>query len=146
MKRQSLLFRPTVLNADASVLAVAVAVADDGKDGDVARVRLRGEALATPEVVDFEVISLSRRQNRTGAFDHRRAASAMTDLQALPIQRATRLPLLDRCWGLPDDLTTYDVAHVALAEALNATLLTGDRGLARAPGPTCTIELFEGPS
>jgi predicted nucleic acid-binding protein len=39
-------------------------------------------------------------------------------------------------------VTTYDAAYVALAEALDATLLTGDRRLARAAGPTCTIELL----
>ncbi len=70
----------------------------------------------------------------------------MTDLQALPIQRATHLPLLARCWELRGNLTTYDAAYVALAEALDTTLLTGDRRLARAPGPACIIELFTSPS
>lgn len=134
-----------MLVVDASVLAVAVA--DDGQDGDAARARLSGETLAAPELVDLEVVSVLRRQNRTGVFDNRRAALAMTDLQALPIQRATHLPLLARCWELRENLTTYDAAYIALAEALDATLLTGDRRLARAPGPTCTIELFtSGPS
>jgi predicted nucleic acid-binding protein len=31
---------------------------------------------------------------------------------------------------------------VALAEALDATLLTGDGRLARAPGPTCRVEVL----
>ncbi len=133
-----------MLVIDASVLAVAIA--DDGKDGDAARARLRGETLAAPELIDLEVISVLRRQNRTNVFDNRRAALAITDLRALPIQRATHLPLLARCWELRDNLTTYDAAYVALAEALNTTLLTGDRRLARAPGPRCTIELFIGES
>lgn len=133
-----------MLVVDASVLAVAVA--DDGKDGDAARARLRGETLAAPELVDLEVVSVLRRQNRTGVFDNRRAALAMSDLQAMPIQRATHLRLLPRCWELRDNLTTYDAAYVALAEALGTTLLTGDRRLAHAPGPTCTIELLTSPS
>ena len=40
-----------MLVVDASVLAVALA--DDGPDGDAARTRLRGETLAAPEVVEI---------------------------------------------------------------------------------------------
>ena len=129
-----------MLVVDASVLAVALA--DDGPDGDAARTRLRGEMLAAPELVDLEVVSVLRRQNRVGMLDTRRAGLAMTDLGALPMHRAPHLALLPRCWELRDNLTTYDAAYVALAEALDATLLTGDRRLARAVGPTCIIELL----
>jgi predicted nucleic acid-binding protein len=132
-----------VLVVDASVLAVALA--DDGPDGDAARARLRGETLAAPELVDLEVASVLRRQNRMGMLDNRRAALARTDLAALPMHRAAHLPLLPRCWELRDNLTTYDTAYVALAEALVATLLPGDRRLAHAAGPTCTIELLRTP-
>ena len=129
-----------MLVVDASVLAVALA--DDGPDGDAARGRLRGETLAAPELVDLEVASVLRRQNRGGVLDNRRAEFAMSDLRALPMHRASHRALLPRCWELRDNLTTYDAAYVALAEALAATLLTGDRRLAHAAGPTCTIELL----
>lgn len=128
-----------MLVVDASVLAVAMA--DDGPDGDVARSRLRGEALAAPELVDLEVSSVLRRQDRAGLLDTRRAQLAMGDLAALPLRRAPHVPLLARCWELRDNLTAYDAAYVALAEALDTTLLTGHRRLARAAGPTCSIEL-----
>src|ERR1035441_4222389 len=62
---------------------------------------------------------------------------------APPAQRAPHRPLLPRCWELRDNLTIYDAAYVALAEALHATLLTGDRRLARAPGPQCPIEILQ---
>jgi predicted nucleic acid-binding protein len=52
-------------------------------------------------------------------------------------------PLLARCWELRDNLTIYDAAYVALAEALQAPLLTGDRQLARATGPRCAIEVMK---
>jgi predicted nucleic acid-binding protein len=41
---------------------------------------------------------------------------------------------------LRSNLTVYDAAYVALAEALEATLLTGDGRMARATGPRCKIE------
>ena len=129
-----------MLVVDASVLAVAIA--DDGQDGDQARARLRGERLAAPELVDLEVTSVLRCQILGGATDARRSHLAMADLAALPLLRATHRPLLARCWELRDNLTIYDAAYVALAEALQATLLTGDRRLARATGPTCHIEVF----
>jgi predicted nucleic acid-binding protein len=129
-----------VLVVDASVLAVALA--DDGTGGDVARTRLRGETLTAPELVDLEVTSVLRRQNRVGLLDARRAQLAFGDLLALPMRRAPHLPLLARCWELRENLTAYDAAYVALAEALNATLLTGDQRLAGAAGPTCNIEVL----
>ena len=38
----------------------------------------------------------------------------------------------------------WDAMYVALAEALDATLLTSDRRLVAAAGPTCRIELVGG--
>jgi predicted nucleic acid-binding protein len=69
-------------------------------------------------------------------------AWALDDLAALPAQRAPHRPLLARCWELRDNLTPYEAAYVALAEAMHAALLTGDRRLANATGPQCPIEVF----
>lgn len=64
------------------------------------------------------------------------------DLAALPPVRASHLALLPRCWEVRQNVTIYDAAYVALAEVLQATLLTGDARLARASGPRCQIELL----
>lgn len=125
---------------DASVLATALG--DDGPDGDRARARLRGERLSAPELVDLEVASVLRRQVQGGEVDIRRAALALADLAALPLRRAPHRPLLARCWELRDNLTVYDASYVALAEALDVTLLTGDGRLARATGPRCRVEML----
>lgn len=130
----------TVLVVDASVLAVALA--DDGADGDTARTRLRGQDLAAPELLDLEVVSVLRGQLIAGTIDARRADLALTDLSAIPLKRAPHLPLLRRCWELRENLTTYDASYVALAEALGVLLLTGDQRIARAPGPRCQIEVL----
>lgn len=134
----------TVLVVDASVLATALA--DDSLDGDVARSRLRGEQLAAPELVDLEVASVLRRQVEAEAVDPRRAALALNDLLAMPLQRASHRPLLSRCWELRNNLTVYDAAYVAMAEVLQAVLLTADARLARAPGPRCHVEVLHQPA
>lgn len=125
---------------DASLLAVALA--DDGDDGDAARTRLRGESLAAPHLIDLEVASVVRRQAAKGRIEARRARLALSDLADLPMRRASHLPLLHRCWELRQNLTVYDAAYVALAEALGCALLTADRGLAHTVGPECPIELL----
>ena len=133
-----------MLVVDASVLVVALA--DDGPDGDQARARLRGERLVLPELADLEIVSVLRRQIRAGAIDTRRAGLALEDLAALPARPAPHRPLLARCWELRDNLTVYDAAYVALAEAMQATLLTGDWRLSGASGPRCPIEILQAAS
>ena len=129
-----------MLVIDASVLAVALL--DDGQDGDTVRDRLRGEQLAAPALIDLEVASVWRGLARGGHLDSRRVELALADLQELPMQRVQPNPLLFRCWELRDNLTIYDAAYVALAETLQAPLLTGDRRLSRSTGPRCTFEVI----
>lgn len=125
---------------DASVLVTALA--DDDEDGDRARGRLRGERLVAPHLVDMEVLSAWRGLVTAGALDERRARLALADLRALRIERVVHDRLLDRCWELRGNLTVYDAAYVALAEAVGCTLLTADGRLAAAPGPRCSIEVL----
>lgn len=125
---------------DASVLVVALV--DSQADGDAARLRLLGETIAAPEIIDLEVASVLRRQVSQGMLEERRAADALCDLAALPLTRAPHAGLLTRCWELRQNVTIDDGAYVALAEELEATLLTADARLARAAGPRCPIEVL----
>ena len=125
---------------DASV--VVTALADDGDDGDRVRERLRGERLAAPHLIDLEVVSAWRRLAAAGRLDDRRVALAMIDLGALRIERAPHQPLVRRCWELRANLTVYDASYVALAETIDAVLLTGDRRLAEAPGVRCSVQVI----
>jgi predicted nucleic acid-binding protein len=129
-----------VLVVDASV--VAAALGDDAGDGDRARSRLRGEILTAPELLDLEVASVLRRQVASGAMAARRAELALVDLAELPLQRVPHRGLIDRCWQLRDNVSIYDAADVALAEAIGADLLTADGRLARAPALKCRIEVL----
>lgn len=125
---------------DASVLAPALG--DDAGDGDRARGRLHGERLAAPGLIYLEVGSVWRRQVATGRLSARRAGLALDDLAALPLRQTSHARLLPRCWELRENVSIYDAAYVALAEALGVTLLTADKRLARAPGPSCSVELI----
>ena len=123
---------------DASV--VAPALADDDADGDRARERLHGERLVAPEVFDLEVVTVIRKALLAGVLDERRAAIALADLVDLDLERVSHRPLLGRIWELHRNVTPYDAAYVALAETIEATLVTADRRLSQAPGTRCQIE------
>ena len=125
---------------DASV--VVTALADDGVDGDQARARLRGERLVAPHLIDLEVISAWRRMAAAGRIDERRASLAIGDLRALRLERVGHEPLVARCWELRSNLTVYDAVYVALAERLDASLLTADSRIPKAPGIRCSIEVL----
>ncbi len=79
---------------------------------------------------------------RNGEIDQISAASAIENLCALDMERHSHEPLLEQVWTLRDQLTAYDAVYVALAEALDAVLLTCDAKLARAPGLVARVELM----
>jgi predicted nucleic acid-binding protein len=129
-----------VVVVDASVIAPALTHEDEL--GDRLRERLRRERLAAPALIDLEVASIWRGYYRAGRLSARRAEGALTDLAGMPLQRAPHGPLMPRIWELSDNLSTYDAAYVALAEAMDTVLLTGDARIARAPGIECEVELL----
>ena len=126
---------------DASVLANVVG--DDGADGRRARQELRdARAIAAPDLVDVETVAVLRRRWLAGTISDGRFASALHDLECIAVDRYPTLPLVRRSYDLRANVTTYDAMYVALAEALGCELLTGDRRLAGAPGPTCAIRIL----
>ena len=125
---------------DAGVLAVALV--DDGPDGALTRDRLRDEDVAAPALIDLEVVSVCRGLARGGLISPDRAAFALEQLVAFPLNRIEHPPLLWRCWELHDNLTPYDAAYVALAETFAAMLVTSDLRLSRAPGTRCAVEVL----
>ena len=100
-----------------------------------------GEVLHAPHLLDVEVAQVFRRLVLVGAADVDAAGKALAELAALPLVRHAHDPLLPRVWSLRDNLTAYDAVYVALAEALDATLLTCDARLSRAPGVAAHVEV-----
>ena len=58
----------------------------------------------------------------------------------LDLHRHAHLDLLTRAWKLRGNVTAYDAMYVALAEALDAPLVTCDRPLASTSGHRARIE------
>ncbi len=106
------------------------------------RSRLAGQNLHAPHVLDVEVLSALRRFVRRGSLTADRAADARVDLGGRAIVRYPHAPLLDRAWELRDGITPYDAVYIALAELLEAPLVTCDARLARSTGHDAEIELF----
>jgi predicted nucleic acid-binding protein len=102
------------------------------------------EALHVPHLIDLEVAQALRRYQAAGEMSPQRARQALQAFVQMPLERHPHWPFLDRIWELRRNITAYDAAYVALAEALDAPLLTCDRALARAPGGHAVVELIEG--
>jgi predicted nucleic acid-binding protein len=100
-----------------------------------------GETLHAPHLIDVEVAQVVRRYAANGDIDGERGGAALADLSDFPLRRYPHDFLLPRVWDLRNNLTAYDAVYVALAEALDAPLLTRDRRLAAAAGHRARIEL-----
>lgn len=96
----------------------------------------------SPHLLDVEVTQALRRLVRAGEVSADRAAEAIEDLIDLDLHRHAHLDLLTRAWKLRENVTAYDAVYLALAEALDATVVTCDTPLANAPGHRAHIELI----
>jgi predicted nucleic acid-binding protein len=95
--------------------------------------RLRDGRPAAPHLLDSEVAHVLRRHVLGGRLDEGRAAEALGDLDELPLDRYPAWPLIRRIWDLRHNLSGYDATYVALAEALDAVLITSERRLLDLP-------------
>ncbi len=129
-----------MLVIDTSALLEALA-ARDPAPGLVERLAHDGD-LHGPHLIDTEVLHALRRMTMNGTISNERATDARSDLADLTLVRYPHQPLSDRVWELRHNLTAYDATFIALAETLDAPLITCDTRLAAAPGHTAHVELF----
>ncbi len=122
---------------DASALIALLL--DSGTDGQWASGALSGATLAAPSLVMFESSNIIRRQELAGIVSADSAAQAHADLLDLSIELWPYDLLAPRVWELRRNLTSYDGSYVAVAELLDAPLVTLDRRISRAPGVRCTV-------
>ncbi|HWI20289.1 MAG TPA: type II toxin-antitoxin system VapC family toxin [Vicinamibacterales bacterium] len=99
--------------------------------------------LHVPHLLDVEVLSVLRRFVREGVLEDAEAQRAIEDLLALDLQRHSHEGLMERAWRLRKNITAYDAMYVALAEALDATLVTCDSKLAKSRASAAKVELVK---
>lgn len=130
-----------VIVVDASVLANALA--DDEDDGDTARRELRAAgAVAAPDLVDVETVSVLRQRWLRQTLTEQRFATAIDHLQQLGFERVPTLRLVPCTFELRANVSAYDACYVALAERLGCELVTVHGRLATATGPRCPIRVL----
>jgi predicted nucleic acid-binding protein len=129
-----------VIIVDASALLEAL-LRTSSAEAVEKRLFSAGETLHAPHLLDVEVTQVIRRYAIAGELGGKRARAALADLIDFPIRRYPHGFLLSRVWELRNGLTAYDAVYVALAEALDAPLLTRDRRLAAAARRRVRIEL-----
>jgi predicted nucleic acid-binding protein len=130
-----------VIVADASAL-IDVLLRRSGADAIEARLFGSGLALHVPHLLDAEVAQVIRQHAAAGAIGTERGRELLADLVDLRARRHAHDWLLPRVWALRYNLTPYDAIYVALAEALEAPLVTRDRRLAAARGHQAGIEVM----
>lgn len=106
------------------------------------RIFSRQDTLHSVHLLDVEFAQVLRRLVRERTVTPRRAEEAIQDLATLRIARYAPLLLLPRIWRLRQNLSAYDASYVALAEELQAPLITRDRRIAAAPGHSVDVEIF----
>ncbi|HEX5582622.1 type II toxin-antitoxin system VapC family toxin [Gaiella sp.] len=129
-----------MLIVDASCLYEVLA---DTERSERVRERLAADPeQGAPHVVDVEVLGIVRRDRMLGRLDATAAHQAIEDLRDWPGERFGHRGLLERAWELRENVRSWDAVYVALAEALDATLLTLDARLGQAPGLVCPVEVL----
>jgi predicted nucleic acid-binding protein len=99
------------------------------------------ESLHAPHLLDVEVAQVLRRYVRERIIGAQRGQEALEDLADLPLSRYPHDFLIPRVWELRTTLMAYDAVYVALAELLDAPLLTCDGKIASASGHSANVEV-----
>jgi predicted nucleic acid-binding protein len=126
---------------DASALIELLTRTDRGRRVE-ARVLRPSDSVHAPALIDVEVAQVLRRYVLSGQVPEHWARMALDIATAFPMTRYLHEPLMKRVWDLKDNVTAYDAAYVALAEALRAPLVTCDARLARVAGFSTAVELI----
>ena len=124
--------------ADASALFQVLG----GDERIVARMFDRAEPICAPYLLDAEIASILRRHVLARTLAVSRARSMLSDYLDIAVTRWPHTLLLPRAFALRDTMTAYDALYVALAELLDATLVTRDARLARAAEGIVATDVF----
>ena len=113
------------------VVDASAALAGLLNDGP-ARRSLATDQLHVPQLLDTEVASGLRRLVIARRITAKQGWATLDTWRRLAATRYSAHGLLERIWGLRDNLTAYDAGYVALAEQLGCAVVTADARLAAA--------------
>ena len=102
------------------------------------------EHVHVPHLIDTEIANAVRGHVRRGELDEDSGWEILHTFRWLGITRHGTFSMLDRVWDLRHNLSADDAAYVALAEALQCPLVTGDARISRVAGPRCLITVLPG--
>ena len=126
---------------DASALIELLTRSDRGRRVE-ARILKPSESIHAPALIDLEVAQVLRRYVLSGQVPEHWARMALDVAIAFPMTRYVHEPLMKRVWELRENVTAYDAAYVALAEALRAPLITCDSRLSRVSGLAASVDVI----
>jgi len=132
-----------VIVLDASAAVDFLLRRDDRGDWVAARIA-ETDGVSAPHLLDTEVASAVRGLVISRQIPARAGAAALAMLNSMPLLRFPAYLLLERIWGLRDNLTAFDATYVALAEALGFPLVTTDQHLGRSAGHRAVVTAFPG--
>lgn len=126
---------------DASVV-IDLVIGAGSEAGDALAGRLMArEVVCAPHLVDAEVGQVLRRFSLRGDLSDDRAKLLVRELSEVPIRRYPHTGLLARAFEFRSNVTVYDGLYLALAEALERPLLTGDAALRDVPGCEAVVDV-----
>lgn len=119
--------------------AMVALLADTGSDGARAEEMLGEHDLRAPHLMPAEATNVLRRNAAAGLLTAELALLAAARLVEARVALFPYAPFASRVWELRDNVSAYDAWYVALAESLDAPLVTLDRRLMRARGSRCAF-------
>ncbi len=87
------------------------------------------------------LVAVGTRVHLAGTLGEQRSSQALVDLLELPVIRYPHDDLIGRAWTMRAALTAYDAMYIALAEALDATVVTCDARMGRAHGHQAQVDV-----
>ncbi|MTD56725.1 type II toxin-antitoxin system VapC family toxin [Amycolatopsis pithecellobii] len=130
---------------DASQLVEALV--NDSVLGDLAQSALNADPRwVAPEPLRVEATSAIRGLLLAKRISGERADTAVSTLNQLTVGYAAWAEVADRVWELRHNLTPYDAAHIALAEARGCNLVTTDWKLSDCSAGRCQVDVVGAPA
>ena len=106
------------------------------------RMRREDDGLHVPHLFEIEVLNALRHHALRHGISEGRGLELLEDLTTMSVSRYPHTAMLPRIWELRANVSAYDAAYIALAETLEAPLVTRDARLARAPGIRAEVEVY----